>query len=389
MSRRDDGSEIRERPLEWTARLGRALREDGVACTVAESLAATRALEYLDLGDALDVYFGLRSVFTSEPVHAPAFDRCFWELWGRRQRGGWGRPARPSRPAGWQTRRELVNRLHRRSAERSPEHPASSPETSGRGRTGAAYSALELLAQRSFGSLDEREVRELDRAFDRLLIRLATRRSRRLQSGGRRGSVDLRRSLRAAVHHDAELIRLARRQRRIDRPRVVLLCDVSGSMERYSRFLLRFLLAATRDRSVEVFAFSTRLTRLTPWLAGVRADEALVALGDHVRDWSGGTRIGACLEEFLERYSRSMLGQKTVVVILSDGLDRGDIASLERAMRGIRRRTRRVIWLNPLLESPQYRPEARGMKAALPYVDDFAPGHSLEALRQLARLIRL
>lgn len=259
----------------------------------------------------------------------------------------------------------------------------------GTARTGLAWSPTERLARRSFGELDEEEMRRLDRAFDRLMVRLATRRSRRLRPGPRRGKVDLRRSFRRALAHEGEFLRLARRHRRVDRPRVILLCDVSGSMERYSRFLVRFLLATRRAREVETFAFSTRLVRLTPWLAGARPDEALAALGERVPGWSGGTRIGASLESFLDEWGRRLLGQRTVVVILSDGLDQGEIDPLERAMDGIRRRARKVIWLNPLLESPEYRPEARGMKAALPYVDEFASGHSLEALRHLATLIRL
>ncbi|MFW6193583.1 MAG: vWA domain-containing protein, partial [Gemmatimonadota bacterium] len=200
---------------------------------------------------------------------------------------------------------------------------------------------------------------------------------------------DLRRSLRQAVRHDGEILRPARRRRRVERPRIVLLLDVSGSMERYSRFLLRFLLAAGRDRDVETFVFGTRLTRLTRRLRGSRPERALDDLSRWVPDWSGGTRIGACLGRFLERHGRTLLGQKTVVVILSDGLDRGEVDDLEHAMRGIRRRARKVIWLNPLMATRGYEPEARGMKAALPHVDEFAPGHDLEALEDLARMVRL
>ncbi|MFQ5690502.1 MAG: VWA domain-containing protein [Gemmatimonadota bacterium] len=229
----------------------------------------------------------------------------------------------------------------------------------------------------------------MDRALERLMVKLATRRSRRLRPARRRGKVDLRRSLRDALRHDGELLRLARRDRRIDRPRLVLLCDVSGSMERYSRFLLRFILTACREPDVETFVFSTRLTRLGPWLPRADADRVLARLGARIQDWSGGTRIGASLSAFLDEYGRRMLGQRTVVIVLSDGLDQGEVEPLERAMRGIHRKARKVIWLNPLLESPDYRPEARGMKAALPYVDEFASGHSLEALRELTALVRL
>jgi uncharacterized protein with von Willebrand factor type A (vWA) domain len=138
---------------------------------------------------------------------------------------------------------------------------------------------------------------------------------------------------------------------------------------------------------METFAFSTRLTRLTPWLSRTRIDDALIAL--RARGWSSGTRIGESLEAFLHGYGRTMLGQRTVVVILSDGLDQGEAEPLVRAMRSIQRRSRKLIWLNPLLESSRYAPEARGMRAALPYVDEFASGHSLEALARLPEMIRL
>ncbi|HKK08229.1 MAG TPA: VWA domain-containing protein, partial [Gemmatimonadota bacterium] len=193
---------------------------------------------------------------------------------------------------------------------------------------------------------------------------------------------------RAAIRHEGELVRLARRVRREERPRIVLLCDVSGSMERYSRFLVRFVLALSRADDVAAFAFSTRLLRLRPGRRA-RPAQAAEALAEQMEAWPGGTRIGPSLESFVREHGRRLLGRRTVVVILSDGLDRGDPAPLARAMRALHRRARKVIWLNPLLESDSYEPEARGMKAALPYVDEFAPGHSLEALRDLARMIRL
>ncbi len=408
------GEDLRDRPLEWTARLGRALREEGVACSLTESLAAAEALAHLDLADPMDVYLGLRPVFLLERRDEPAFDRAFWALWGQRQRGtdaspdalevarrlrratGARHPPAAPFPAGRPGRRrpDAPDADGEISRPREGSAPAGSgteaeDESDEARRIGAAWSPRESLARRSFASLDPAEVRELDRAFDDLVLRLATRRSRRTEPGGRRGRVDVRRSLRGALRHDGELIRLARRRRRVEPPRVVLLCDVSGSMERYSRFLVRFLVAAGRERKVETFVFSTRLTRLTPHLARAGVDEALSALGERVPGWSGGTRIGESLEAFLERHGRALLGQRTVVVILSDGLDQGETEPLERALEGIRRKARKVIWLNPLLESPRYRPEARGMKAALPFVDEFASGHSLEALRRVAALIRL
>jgi uncharacterized protein with von Willebrand factor type A (vWA) domain len=379
-----------ERPVEWTARLGRALREEGVPCSVLESLTACEALEQLDASDGLDVYFGLEAAFTSSPDHKAAYERCFWALWGGSQ------PGEPASADGRASERgergaagggaagtTVLERLHRAGAAEDgrARHSTAVEE--------ASYSPDERLSHRSFERMDERDLRRVDRIFDRILLRLATRKSRRYRPHRRKGRLDLRRSFRDAVVHDGELLRLARRRRRLERPRVVLLCDVSGSMERYSRFLLRFLLAAGRDRDVESFVFSTRLTRLTPWLSASHVDHALDSLGTRVHDWSGGTRIGECLDEFVREHGRSLLGQRTVMVILSDGLDRGDVKLLERAMRAMHRKARKVIWLNPLLSSSQYEPAARGMRAALPHIDIFAPGHNLESLLELERHLTL
>ncbi len=380
-----------EHPIEWTARLGRALREEGVPCTVLESLTGCEALERLDASDGLDVYFGLKAAFTSSPDHQTAYERCFWALWGESQPG---EPAPPAEGATSEHREPRVagggagpptalERLHRAAAAED-DGAERSPDVAG-----ASYSPDERLSHRSFERMDERDLRRVDRVLDRILLRLATRKSRRYRPHRRKGRLDLRRSFRDAVAHDGELLRLAKRRRRLERPRVVLLCDVSGSMERYSRFLMRFLLAAGRDRDVESFVFSTRLTRLTPWLSASHVDQALDSLGTRVHDWSGGTRIGECLDEFVRTHGRSLLGQRTVIVILSDGLDRGDVSLLERAMRAMHRKARKVIWLNPLLASPQYEPAARGMSAALPHVDIFAPGHNLESLLELERHLTL
>lgn len=386
------------RPIAWTSRLAAALRAEGVPCTLHESLAACEALEQLDPTDALDVYFGLKAALTSAREHEPAYDRCFWAHWGGRRpapephseaarhppdhgpngdlRRGSDQPPRSAAP-------NVLERLRR---EAESDRPAGAPAAE---LVGASYSPAERLAVRAFDRLDESELRRVDRIFDRIRLRLATRRSRRYHPHRRRGRPDLRRSLRDTVAHDGELLRIARRRRKLERPRVVLLCDVSGSMERYSRFLLRFLLAAGRERDVESFVFATRLTRLTPWLSASGLDETLDLLGRRVRDWSGGTRIGECLDEFVREHGRSLLGRRTVVVILSDGLDRGDARRLESAMAAIRRKTRKVVWLNPLLASPRYEPSARGMRAALPHIDVFAPGHSLENLLELERHISL
>ena len=228
----------------------------------------------------------------------------------------------------------------------------------------------------------------MEKLLARLALRLATRRSRRLVPVRGAGIMDPRRSLRRALATDGELLRFARRARAVEEPRLVVLCDTSGSMDTHTRFLLAFLLSlAKAARRTEIFAFNTSLTRLTPWLSAGRVERALERFSAGVPDWSGGTRIGECLTEFVRAHAAAMLNAKTVVVIVSDGLDRGDTAVLARAMRDIRSRARRVIWLNPLLGDPRYEPTARGMEAALPFVDLLAPAHNLESLERILPML--
>lgn len=371
--------------------LGRRLRGEGVVCALSESGTAIAALPHLDTDDVEDVRAGLRAAFCSSPADLEIFERCFPAWWrgGRPStavedllskaasgRGAQPPPGRP--PAGGGVETAALDRVVEdgRDEADSRERPI-----------GAVYSAAHSLARRSFASIGEQELREVDAWLERLMVRLSTRRSRRLEPGGRRGPIDVRRTLRSLVAHEGELVRLARRRRRHVPPQLVVLCDVSGSMERYSRFLLRFLLGCGRARDIQTFAFSTRLTHLTPWLAGEEIDPALDRL--RARGWSSGTRIGKSLEAFVTRHGQRMLGRRTLVIILSDGLDQGEVEPLQRAMGWIQRRARRVIWLNPLLESSRYAPEARGMRTALPYVDYFQSGHNLEALRTLPGLLRL
>ena len=369
--------------VERLAELGARLRAEGVGCALTESTAAVAAATRLDPSDPDDARLGLRSVFCATRAELEIFERCFRNWWDDD----------PGRPPQSTVRAEVpaphaAGERARRADRATPVEPDSvGSEAPRQDVIGAAYSPLDRLARRSFGSIAEEELREFDAWLDRLIVRLSARRSRRLRRGGRRGVVDVRRTLRSAARHDGELIRLARRRRRLDPPRLVVLCDVSGSMERYSRFLLRFLLGCGRAAHIQTFAFSTRLTHLTPWLAATELDPALAEL--RARGWSSGTRIGECLETFVERHGRRMLGQRTLVLILSDGLDQGEVEPLERSMRRIQRGARKVIWLNPLLESSRYAPEARGMRAALPYVDHFHSGHSLDALRDLPGLLRL
>lgn len=249
------------------------------------------------------------------------------------------------------------------------------------------YSPELLLRRKPFDRCSEADRAAMERLLARLALRLATQKSRRRVPTRGRGVVDLRRSFRRVLATGGEALSFARLARAVEEPRLVVLCDTSGSMDPHTRFLLTFVLALKRvTRRAEIFAFNTSLTRLTPWLSLTQLGATLDRLAAGVPDWSGGTKLGECLADFVEHYA-TLVSSKTVVVILSDGLDRGEAGDLVRAMRAIQRRARQVIWLNPLLADPGYRPTARGMQAALPFVDKFAPAHNLESLERLLPLI--
>jgi uncharacterized protein with von Willebrand factor type A (vWA) domain len=250
------------------------------------------------------------------------------------------------------------------------------------------YSPEAVLRRKPFEELAAADLQAMERLLSRAALRLATRPSRRRVPTQGRGEPDLRRSFRRAVAHGGEFLSLARRTRPIEEPRLVVLCDTSGSMDPHTRFLLTFVLALRRvARRSEIFAFNTTLVRLTPWLRPGRIDLVLERLAARVPDWSGGTRIGECLAAFVDLYLDETVNSQTVVLILSDGLDRGDVQPLAGALRAIRARARRVLWLNPLAGDRRYEPTARAMAAALPYVDHLLPAHNLESLERLLPLL--
>jgi uncharacterized protein with von Willebrand factor type A (vWA) domain len=241
-----------------------------------------------------------------------------------------------------------------------------------------------LLRRKSFDTLSPEELIEMERLLDKLVWKLAARRSRRRVPAPAGEEIDLRRSFRAALRYGGEFVELARRTRPIERTRVILLCDVSGSMDAYSRFLIRFLLGLRQfTDSVEIFVFNTTLTHLTPLLKTHGVDRILDEIAEAVPGWSGGTMIGGSLDAFLTGYGPALLKPESVVVILSDGLDRGETDLLAHAMQGIRKKVRKIIWLNPLLGEPEYAPICQGMQAALPFVDHFGAAHNLESLESL------
>jgi uncharacterized protein with von Willebrand factor type A (vWA) domain len=366
------------------ARFARALRERGVAVSLSDEADGLTALTLIDLGDSDEVRLALRTALKIRPRDVAVFEEVFARMWSAA-----GEP----RPQEHAVLPPAPRHLTGRAGARPVLRPAVSSEDAGAAAGGdePGYSPEAVLRRKPFEELSAADLGAMERLLGRLALRLATRPSRRRVPAHGRGEVDLRRSFRRAAAQGGEFFSLARRTRPIEEPRLVVLCDTSGSMDPHARFLLSFVLALQRvSRRSEIFAFNTALVRLTPSLRNLRPeqlDRALERLAARVPDWSGGTRIGECLAAFVDVYLDELVDGRTIVLILSDGLDRGDVGPLAGAMRAIRRRARRVLWLNPLAGDRRYEPTARAMAAALPYVDRLLPAHNLESLERLLPLL--
>jgi uncharacterized protein len=360
------------------ARFGAALRAHGIAAGLGDEIDATRALTLVDLFDRAEVRRAFHIAFKIRPRDRAEFDALFDSLWAAAPADAHLRESLRSRAAGGALPRGRASEGDRRGVEQD-ETRRLPGDTSAPG-----YTSDVVLRRKPFEQCSPRDLAEMERLLARLAPRWAARKSRRLIPVRGRGHPDLRRSFRRAIGTGGEMIALARRGRALDDPRVVVLCDTSGSMDVHVRFLLAFVLALKRiARTTEVFAFNTSLTRLTPFLSPGKIGRTLERLAADVPDWSGGTRIGESLTAFVERYQPIYVTPRSVVVILSDGLDRGDTTLVAGAMRAIRAKARRIVWLNPLAGDPRYEPTARAMQAALPFIDRLAPAHNLESLERI------
>lgn len=251
-----------------------------------------------------------------------------------------------------------------------------------------SYSPFEVLSVKDFGNIKDEEVTEIRKLIAELAPKLATRISRRKTATPQKKMIDMRRTIRKNLRFGGEIVNLFHRKQKIKKNDLVLLCDVSGSMDAYSQFLVQFIYGLQSEiKNIQTAVFSTRLTIATPHLKERDLYKALSRLAEKVHDWSGGTNIGGCLKTFNERWGSMMVSKRTIVIIISDGWDRGEIDVLEREMRRLKSRARRVIWLNPLLGSPGYKPIDRGMRTALPYLDQFLPAHNLQSLTALAETL--
>jgi uncharacterized protein with von Willebrand factor type A (vWA) domain len=364
------------------AAFARLLHDAGLDAGPGRLTDATRAVNHVDLVSEMDFRSALRTVFVSRREELQVFEAAFDIFWAppdprvvAGQMPGQNRPLplNPERAKAW------LKLLGLNSSQVPREEDGVPPSSSG-------YSADELLRRKDFDDMSWEETEQVRKLLQQSPWRVAERHTRRLRPAAR-GAVDLRRTSQDSIRTSGELVRLLHRRRRVRRRPLVLLCDVSGSMEKYSRLLLVFAHAIARREDVETFVFSTRLTRVTRMLRQRDIDRALHGVGHTVHDFSGGTRIGQALHEFNRRWARRVLGHGAIVIIISDGWDRGDVGLLETELTHLRRSAHRLIWLNPLLGTEGYEPLTRGMAAALPHCDDFLAAHSVRALDDLGRLL--
>ena len=358
------------------------LRGLGLQVGTGNVLDLVRATEFAPLGRKQDFYQSARCLLVHRKQDLSLFDEAFQVFWRK--------------PASGQSTRDLrsmgENRRYRQPQVLPPPSTKADAESSGEGDNQSTdsidltrtYSAREVLREKDFANYSPTEIVDARRMLAELSWDLGRRRTRRLVPG-QGPSLDLRRTLRLNLKYGGEPLELAHRRQKDKLRSLVLICDVSGSMERYTRILLHFIHTISGGLGrVEAFLFATRLTRITRYLSYRGVDQTVNEVARAVPDWAGGTRIGQALKTFNYQWSRRVLGGSAVALVISDGWDRGEPELLAKEASRLRRSCRRLIWLNPLLGSPEYQPLTRGMQAALPYVDDFLPVHNLNSLEALA-----
>jgi uncharacterized protein with von Willebrand factor type A (vWA) domain len=357
------------------AALSRRLHERGVPVTPGRAAAFANALALTAPITRGRLYWTARAVFVSDPAQAAAFDAVFFSVFG----------------SGTQDEDLDRDDAHIVVSPPMPEQTAL-PDDEREPVDVVVALALasddEQLRRKSFDALEPHELAQLYRLMSRLEPATPLRSTRRYVKGRNGARIDLRRTLRAGLRTGGEPIRLAQRRRRIARRRLVMLCDISGSMEPYARAYLQFLTcAAGSGPNAEAFVFATRLTRLTRALSSRRPERAIELAAAAAPDWSSGTRIGDALKEFNDRHGRRGMARGAVIVILSDGWERGDPMLVEREMARLARLAHRIVWVNPRVSAEAFSVQAGGMRAALPYCDALVSGHSFEALGEVVDAI--
>ena len=376
---------------------GRMLRVLGLDINPDRLITLVKALEHVNIAHKEEFYHAMRCLVVNEKDEIPVFDRAFDLFWRKPGQRGlkfqFEDLDRPSltRPHPEDPRAAKEPSPFSKPVETKVENQDKDEDLSPLLDLTQMYSAQEILRQKDFSELDPDELIAVKNLIKELIWQLGQKQTRRYRPG--RGlMIDMRRSLRRNLHYGGEILQWSYRQPKIKPRPLVVIADISGSMERYTNLLLHFTysLAIGLEQSVESFVFSTRLTRITYQLKNKDVDAVIKEVSQTVPDWSGGTRIGDALKRFNFDWARRVSGHGAVILLISDGWDRGAPELLANEISRLQRSCHRLIWLNPLLGSPDYEPLTRGMQAALPYIDDFLPIHNLASLEELAvQLLRM
>ena len=364
---------------------GRVLRGLGLDVNPGRMIDLVSALDHIEIGNKSDFYHAARTLLVHEREDLALFDEAF-ELFWRKPAEGWNlgewqgltRRRKPTGPI-------VTYPPLKEAAPPADDLSSTSSEEMSVIEVTRTYSARELLRHKNFAEMNAEESEAIKQMMSHLLWKVSERRTRRHRPG-KGHLIDLRRTLRRSLRSEGEIFSWSYREPKSKPRPLVLIADISGSMERYTRLLLHFIygMKSALSQPVEAFVFSTRLTRITRPLQIRDLDLALKNVGQLVNDWAGGTRIGESLKTFNYEWGRRVLGRGAVVLIISDGWDRGDVDLLKREMARLKRNCHRLIWLNPLLGAPDYEPLTRGIQAALPNIDHFLPVHNLASLEDLA-----
>jgi uncharacterized protein with von Willebrand factor type A (vWA) domain len=374
-----------------TMAFARALKHLGVKISLSQVLDASRSVELVDIGERSDFRALLRANLISQREDFPLFDMvfdCFWreqsyERVPMETMEIQGTPTESDAPEGGDEEGGLEEAASEAIANENLQLENLDEFAV------PTYSPQELLNRKDFSEMGVEESRAIARAIMLIATKIATQISRRKKIGRKGDTVDPRLTMRRSMKYGGEVIDLVHRKKRIKKTRVVLLCDVSGSMDCYSRFLIQFMYGLQNELwGVETFVFSTSLSRITHLIRTKDIINALEKISGSILGWSGGTNIGRSLHTFNRNFAPSMVTHRTVVVIISDGWDRGDVSLLEREMQDLKRRAKKIIWLNPLLASENYEPLCKGMQAALPYLDLFLSVHNVNSLVSLGRTLQ-
>jgi hypothetical protein len=372
----------------------RLLRAAGLPVGPGRTLAALEAVRAVGIDRRQDFYWALHATLVDRRDQRDLFDQAFHIFWRnpdmlrRAMQFMLPHVETPGGERGEEVIRRLAEALQ---AEREPgrgESPEEADEPQLEIDASLTFSEREILQGRDFEQMTAEEIARAKRLIASMKLPVPAVRTRRFLPTPSGTRIDIRRTLRDSLRHGGAGIELARRRHRLRPPPLVVLCDISGSMSQYSRMLLHFLHAVTTDRErVYSFLFGTRLTNVTRHLRMRDVDAALSGLGRSVADWAGGTRIGNCLREFNRTWSRRVLGQGAVVLLITDGLDREAGEGLDREMERLHKSCRKLIWLNPLLRYDAYEPKSLGARAIMPHVDDFRPVHNLASLEALVEAL--